>query len=374
MSATILLVGGFVGASCALVGTFLVLRRLALLGDAISHAVLPGIAIAFLLTGKRSPLPMVIGAGALGVLTVFLIEALSRTRRLKEDAAIGAVFPALFSLGVILISRYASSVDLDLDCVLYGDIAYAPYDLIAVAGVNLGPKALWVTGGILLLDLALVLLFYKELKLTSFDPDLAAALGVSPVLVHYLLMSAVSVTVVGSFESVGAILVVAMLIVPPATAYLLCRRLSLMLLLAVGFGIASAAGGYWLAHEINCSIAGAMAAMAGVFFLLALVFAPEGGLLSRALRQRRLRLTLAGDLLLLHLRSGAEGVSREAVARRFAWRPRELETVLGRLLERRLVELAGDKVRLTHKGARRLERRGTASLAHTDGDDAPTNR
>jgi len=196
----ILLVASCVAASCALIGTFLVLRKMALLGDAISHAVLPGIVIAFLVTSSRSALPMVLGAGALGVLTVLLVELFNRSRRLKEDASIGVVFPALFSLGVILISRYAAQVDLDLDCVLYGEIAYAPWDVLLVGGADLGAKALWVNGSVLLLDLLFVLVFFKELKLSTFDAGLSAALGFSPVLLHYLLMSAVSVAAVAVNE------------------------------------------------------------------------------------------------------------------------------------------------------------------------------
>jgi manganese/zinc/iron transport system permease protein len=265
----ILLVGSLVAVNCALLGSFLVLRKMALLGDAISHAVLPGIAIAFLLAGSRSPLPMLIGAGALGLVTVFLVELFHKTRRLAEDASIGVVFPALFSLGVILISRYAAQVDLDLDCVLYGEIAYAPWDLWLAGGRSLGPKALWLNGALLVVNLAFVGSLWKELKISTFDPELAAALGFSPALMHYLLMGAVSMTVVGAFESVGAILVVAMLIVPPAAAYLLTERLHRMVMLAAAFGVLSTLGGYALARALDASIAGAMATVAGAVLLLA---------------------------------------------------------------------------------------------------------
>jgi manganese/zinc/iron transport system permease protein len=282
----ILLVGSVVASSCAMLGCFLVLRRMALLGDAISHAVLPGIVLAFLLTGSRSPLPMLLGAGALGLLTVFAVEMLTRTRRLAGDASIGVVFPALFSLGVLLISRYAAQVDLDLDCVLYGEIAYAPWDLWIVNGHSLGPRALWINGALLLVDLSFVSLLWKELKLSTFDPELAAALGFSPFVLHYLLMGAVSVTVVGAFESVGAILVVALLVVPPATAFLLTDRLSTMLGLAVGSGVLSTLLGYALARALDASIAGSMATVAGALFVLAFLLSPTHGLMSREWRRR----------------------------------------------------------------------------------------
>jgi manganese/zinc/iron transport system permease protein len=360
----ILLVGSCVAASCALVGSFLVLRKMSLLGDAISHAVLPGIAIAFLVTGDRAALPMVLGAGALGLITVMLVELFNRSRRLREDASIGVVFPALFSLGVILISRYAAQVDLDLDCVLYGEIAYAPWDTLTVGGSDLGPKALWVNGVILLVNLLFVFFLYKELKLSTFDAGIAASLGFSPVVLHYLLMSAVSMTVVGAFESVGAILVVAMLVVPPATAYLLTERLGWMIGLAVALGIASALAGYALARWLDCSIAGAMASVAGAAFVAALLFSPGHGLLSRLLIHRRMGSQLAGELLLLHLRKGGEGLPVAVLERRFGWNPRRLHQVLARLLRQGWVERAGEGLRLTARGAQALEASGRAQLAH----------
>lgn len=360
----ILLVASLVAAGCALIGSFLVLRKMALLGDAISHAVLPGIAIAFLLAGSRSPLPMLLGAGALGLLTVFLVELFQRTRRLKEDASIGVVFPALFSLGVILISRYASQVDLDLDCVLYGEIAYAPWDLWLVGGTSLGPKALWVNGATLLVDLLLVGFLYKELKVSTFDPELAAAMGFAPVLVHYLLMGAVSMTVVGAFESVGAILVVAMLIVPPAAAYLLTDRLAVMLPLAMALGVASAIGGYFLARAWDASIAGAMASVAGGLFAVAFLASPRHGLAARLLTHRRLAGRLAGRLLLLHLAEGGRPVPLTTLERRFGWRRDRLRRVLSGLAGAGWARVSAAGVELTDAGAEEVERSGEAALAH----------
>jgi manganese/zinc/iron transport system permease protein len=350
----ILLTGSMVAASCALVGSFLVLRRMSLLGDAISHSVLPGIVIAFLLTGSRAPLPMIVGAGLLGVLTVFLVERLQHSRRLYEDASIGVVFPALFALGVILVSRYTGQVDLDLDCVLYGEIAYAPWDRLYWGEQSLGPRSLWINGGVLILNLAIVGAFYKELKLASFDPGLATALGYPPLRLHYLLMSAVSITVVGSFESVGAILVVAMLVVPAASAYLLSDRLGHMLLLAVAIGIASVAAGYGFAWAWDASIAGGIATATGALFLLALLFSPRHGLLARALRHRRLALRLSGDLLLLHLRDEGQPQSVGALAARFGWPATKLARVVRPLHQAGLLEQEGAFLRLTADGARRL--------------------
>lgn len=285
----IILTGALAAGSCALVGCFLVLRRMAMLGDAISHAVLPGIAIAFLLSGSREPVPMLIGAGALGVITTFAIETLHRRGKLQQDASIGVTFTWLFAVGVILITLFAGQVDLDQDCVLYGEIAYVPLDQwITSSGTLLGPRAVWTLGVLFILNLLFVTFGNKELKVTAFDPALATSLGISATLWHYLLMGMVSLTTVGSFESVGAILVVAMLIAPPATAYLLTDKLNRMLLYAVLIGILCSILGYLLALYLDGSIAGAMAVVAGILFALAFFFSPVHGIVPKRMRQQRL--------------------------------------------------------------------------------------
>ncbi len=223
------LVATVVALACALPGVFLVLRRMAMMSDAISHTVLLGIVLAFFVVGDlESPL-LVLGAAAMGVITVALVEALHGTGLVKQDAAIGLVFPALFSIAVILISRFARGVHLDVDAVLLGELAFAPLNRMTFFGIDL-PAALWVMGGILLINIAFIALFFKELKLATFDAGLAATLGFSPVLIHYALMTLVSITAVGAFDAVGSILVVALMITPAATAYLLTDSLTRMLL------------------------------------------------------------------------------------------------------------------------------------------------
>ena len=269
------IIAAVTAAACALLGVFLVLRRSAMMSDAISHTVLLGIVLAFFIVEDFSNPLLIIGAAAIGVLTVTLTELLRRTRLVKEDAAIGLVFPALFSIAVILISVFARNVHLDTHIVFQGDLAFAPFERLALFGVDLGPRTLDVMLGILLLNVLFVVLFYKELKLSTFDAGLAAALGFSPVLLHYALMTLVSVTVVGAFDAVGSILVIALMVAPPATAYLLTDRLSRMLGLSVLLGVVGAISGYWLAHALNTNIGAAMVTMLGVLFALAfLVCAP----------------------------------------------------------------------------------------------------
>ena len=288
-------------AACALPGVFLVLRRMALMSDAISHAILLGIVIGFFITENIAS-PLLVAAAALtGVLTVSLVEVINRTHLVREDAAIGLVFPALFSIGVILISRFAGSVHLDVDAVLLGELAFAPFNRLVVNGVDLGPRILWLMSAILLLNAAFIAAFYKELKLTTFDAALAGALGFAPGVVHYAFMTLVSVTAVGAFDAVGSILVVALMIAPPAAAYLLTDRLPRMIGLSVAIGVASSLSGYWMSYLFDVSIAGSMATMTGVAFGLVFLLAPERGLLALARRRARQRWEFAQTMLAIHL-------------------------------------------------------------------------
>lgn len=285
----IALMGFFVAASCGLIGNYLILRRMALVGDAISHSILPGIAIAFLLANSRSTPVMFVGALAAGILTTVIIEVIHKKSRVKQDAAIGIAFSTLFAIGVILISLYADKVDLDQECVLYGEIAFVPLaPLVQIGGLSLAPEPVLRMGAVALVTAILIMVFYKELLVSSFDPGLAASLGINAGVMHYALMSMLSVVVVSAFESVGAILVIAMLILPGATASLLSHRLPVVLLLSVLHGALSTLLGIHLSVWLECSMAAAMVVMGAVLFVLAWIFSPRSGLISRW-RARRLQ-------------------------------------------------------------------------------------
>ncbi len=243
-----------VSIACAIPGVFLVLRKMSLISDAISHSILPGIVIGFFMTQNLySPL-LILLATLFGIITVALVEFIQKTGLVKKDTAIGLVFPSLFSLGVILIAQYASDTHLDIDAVLTGDASYSVIDRLYLLDYDLGPKSIWVIGTIVLLSLTLLINFFKELKISTFDIGLAASLGFSPVLIHYGLMTISSITIVGAFDIVGSVLVIALMIVPAASAYLLTKDLKLMLVLACFFGVFSALSGYWIAHLMDSSI------------------------------------------------------------------------------------------------------------------------
>lgn len=268
----VILVSALVAIPCALLGCWLLLRKMTMVGDAISHAILPGIVIGFLLTGSRNSGPMLVWACAFGLLTTFMIEWLHTKVRLQNDAAIGVTFTWLFAIGVILVSLYSSQVDLDQDCVLYGEIAYVPLDLwVTDSGWNLGPRAAWVMGAVTALVLLFTTLAYKELAITTFDPAYASLSGFRTRVWHYLLMGLVSLVTVTAFESVGAILVVAFLVVPAAIAYLLVNSLPIMLMLSALVGVVIAVSGYAVAAVQQGSIAGAMATVSGVLLALAVL-------------------------------------------------------------------------------------------------------
>ncbi|HPF34369.1 MAG TPA: metal ABC transporter permease [Candidatus Krumholzibacteria bacterium] len=353
----ILAIAVLASVACALVGVFLVLRRLAMLSDAISHAILPGIVLAYFATKDLNSPWLVLAAAATGVLTVGAVEALARTRRLKEDAAMGIVFPALFSLGVVLITRFAGHVHLDVDSVLLGELAFAPFDRMILGGHDVGARGLWLMGGVALLNASAIAAFYKELKLATFDAGLAASLGLAPAVIHYGLMGLVSVTAVSAFDAVGLVLVVALMIGPAAAASLLTDRLAVMLLLAAGLGAVSAAGGFVLAWALDASIAGAMAVGVGVMFALVFLAAPRRGLLATLLRRRRQRLEFAAVMLAIHL-AQHEGTADEDEESRVehlqgshvGWTPRFTARVVDFALDREWIGRDGGRLHLTEAG------------------------
>jgi manganese/zinc/iron transport system permease protein len=261
--------------TCCVPGVFLVLRGVAMMSDAISHAILLGIVVMFLCVHSLTSPLLIVGASCAGIVTVLCTEMIIKSKRLKQDAAIGLVFPLFFSVGVILVSQFARNVHLDTDMVLLGELAFAPFNRLVLQGIDCGPSALWVMTVALIINLLFVRLLYKELVVTTFDATLATMTGFSPVALYYALMVITSLTTVATFDAVGAIMVVALMITPPSSAYLLTHRVSDMFLLSVIFAILSAILGYLFASYADVSIAGSIASMTGVLFVWALILAPN---------------------------------------------------------------------------------------------------
>ena len=368
------LIASLVAVACAIPGTFLVLRKMAMISDAISHSILPGIAVGFIFMhgnfpfiddfyflaklkefliayNLESPFTILLAALA-GIITVVLVEYIQKTGLVKEDTAIGLVFPALFSIGVILIAKNANDVHLDVDAVLLGELAFAPFDRLSVGETDIGPKSLWVIGVILLITLLLLFAFFKELKISTFDKGLAASLGFSPAIIHYGLMSVSSVTTVGAFDAVGAILVVALMIAPAAAAYLLTKDLKKMLILSVGFGIFSAIFGYWVAHWLDASIAGSITTVLGLVFLLVYLFAPTKGIIAVLYRERQQRTEVSLLTFLLHLKNHDEESERHVnhLNEHINWQKVRSKTVLDLAQKNNMITIENNIVSLTEKG------------------------
>lgn len=346
------LIASLVAIACAIPGTFLVLRKMAMISDAISHSILPGLVIGFFITQDLNSPLLILLAALTGIITVVLVERIQKTGLVKEDTAIGLVFPALFSIGVILIAKNANDIHLDVDAVLLGELAFAPFDRLIIKGTDVGPKSLWVIGTILAITIGMLMAFFKELKISTFDAGLATSLGFSPALIHYGLMTVASVTTVGAFDAVGAILVVALMIAPAASAYLLTTDLKKMLGLAIAFGVFSAISGYWLAHWLDASIAGSITTMLGILFLIIYLIAPSKGLIAVMYREKQQRTEVSLLTFLLHLKNHSEERERHVnhLQEHINWQKVRAKTVLDLALKNNMIVINNKIVSLTQKG------------------------
>ena len=351
----ILVEGMLVSVALGLVGCFLVVRGMSLLGDALSHSVLPGIVIGFLIGGSLHSPWILVGATIVGLGAAVLVQTVQHHSRVKEDASLGIVFTSLFALGVVMINLYAGRADLDPGCVLYGNIEYLIFD----------SGALWVMASILAMILTGLFLFYRPLVVSTFDPGLAVSLGIPVQLVHYGLMAALSLTTVASFEAVGAILAVALLVMPGATARLWTDRMPSMLLLAAAHGVVSTLLGYWLSHPdvLNTSASGAICVAGFALFLVSWLASPRHGLLPRARVRRRLARVMAAENLLKALEDLPKGpageVAEPALAAGLGVKGGPLAATVGRALRRGWVSRTPAGVALTAAGreqSRRLVR------------------
>lgn len=287
--------------TCALISPFLVLRKLSMISDAIAHSVLLGIVLSYFFVKDTTSPILILGAGLFGVITVLSIEFLSNNTMIKNDNAIGIVFPMFFALAIILITKYASNVHVDTDVVLMGEVIVAPLNRLDILGFSI-PKALWYMSILLIINSLFIFIFFKELKITTFDPNFAKLAGFSSIALFYALMTLSSLSAVTAFDSVGAMLVISFLITPGASAYLISKDLKFMIFLSFLYAIINSIIGYVLAILFNVSMSGMSATISGITFLLTFLLNRAGLITSIIIRIKKKR-ELKPWLILTHIKN-----------------------------------------------------------------------
>lgn len=289
----------FTALALAVIGIFLVLRNLSMTADGISHSVLLGIVVGFLFVPDFSSPVLLVGAVLAGLLTVILVELLIKSNRLKEDAALGIVFPFLFSIGVLIMSRYLRNTHLCVDGVLMGEVLVAPLERTLFFGIDM-PVALKMALIALVINLFFIIIFFKELKLSAFDAGFAILSGFSVVLIHYLTMALVSLNAVISFNSVGSILVISFMVAPSASAILLTKDLKKTILLTMIIAFINVSIGVLISYELNINIAGTTAFVGMLTYITAHIIKPSG-LISKILKRKEQISYLNDTLVLMHI-------------------------------------------------------------------------
>lgn len=347
--------------SCAILSPFLVLRKLSMVSDAISHSVLLGIVIAFFIVKDVGSPFLIIGAALFGVITVFAVEFLSGTGMVKNDDAVGIVFPMFFALAVVLITKFARNVHLDTDIVLMGEVIIAPLNRMEILGLSF-PKALVQMSVLFIVNLLFIIIFFKELKITTFDKGFAKLAGFSSVALFYALMTLSSLTAVTAFDAVGAILVVSFLITPGATAYLISKDLKVMIVISAGYAVINSVIGYVFSLLINVSMSGMTATAAGVTFLITYLFNREGLITSLIVRWKR-KSELKPELFLTHISNHSgkkeeiEELGLASIRNHLKWKQAEVDKIAGRLLKRGFIRVDNEKkiYNLTERGWERIK-------------------
>lgn len=338
--------------ACSILGVFLVLRKTAMLADAVSHSILPGLVIGFLVTHNLNH-PLLIAMAALsGLIAVWSVNQISKSSILRVDAAIGLVFPFLFAIGIILIHIFADDIHLDTDAVLSGELVYAPFDRLYIAGWDVGPQAVWKGLSILLLIMLFVRAALPMIEIATFDPILSHNLGIPHNAIQNMIMILTALIVVTAFDIVGAVLVVGFIIIPPATAYLLTTNLKQMLYYSIALAVFSVLGGYFIAHILDVSIAGSIVSFMGTNFGLVYLFAPENGLLSKANRRKKMRQIHYQLTLLIHILSHEEQEERQMqhLHEHINWSEQQAKDIVRRSKDEGLIHIEGNVLQISSKG------------------------
>lgn len=356
MHLEIMLIASMVAIACAIPGTFLVLKKWSLLSDAIAHSILLGIVLAFWVTHQiQSPLSMLFAVG-IGMATVWGSESLVRSKLIKEDAAIGLIFPVFFSLAVIMAFWIGKNTHLDQDAVLLGELALAPLRRLEWAGMDWGPVSLWYVGGVMVTSILLTIRFFRPLSVTLFDPLLSKAVGLSPGLGMMALMTMVSLTTVVAYDAVGSILVVCLMVTPACIALLVTRELKRVLVIGCVVGVLAAVLGYGVAVWLDATIAGSIAGTLGVLFLLTFIFSPSQGVLSHRILKQQEKVEFACKVLAVQLYSHAgtaienQENTMEHMVRHMNWDTGYSNQVIEYGLARGYFEWVGDHLYLTALG------------------------
>lgn len=351
----ILIAVSLVSAACSLLGPFLILRKMSMMIDSITHTILLGIVIAFFITKDLTSPLLIVGAGLVGILTVFLTELINQKTTLHEDASIGLVFPFLFSIAIIIISKFLRGVHLCIDSVLVGEVAFSVIPRIEFFGYE-GSKVILVMAVIFLIDLIFIGVFFKELKISTFDKNLSLISGFAPAVIYYALMSLVSITTVGAFNAVGSILVISYMVVPSACAYLLTHDLKKMIVISVFVGVLSSVLGFYCAYIYDLSIAGTIAVVNGIIFFLVFIFEPRNGIIRKIVNESRKRTEFAEVTMLLHI-INHENTENEKVEcniskinEHLCYAKNKFEKVLKSIINKKLAYIDNDIIKVTDMG------------------------
>ena len=351
-----LLIAIFVSCCCSIVGVFVVTKKMSMLSDGISHAILLGIVLSFLAVKNLSSPFLFLGAVASGIMLSFFVEFFRSTRTLSYDTALGLFFPFFFSLGVFLIARYADTVHLDIDAVILGELAYAPFQRLEAFGYDIGSKSLVTSFFILIILLFILCFFFKELFLFCFDTNLAKILGFPPVIFRYGLLLLLSITAVGSFEAVGSILVVSLLVVPAVSAIMINENFRYVLVLSVFIAVVFSILGFYTAFYFDLIISGMISSLLGVFFFLVLLFNPRSGIIFRLLQKKKKRFNNYLYLLLVHIsqhtntRRENEECHKNKIAKHLLWTQTEVKRIIYLALAKKLLYLQGNILKLSEYG------------------------
>lgn len=357
----IILIAIFVSFACSLIGAHLVLRQKAMLIDSITHTVLLGIVLGYFIVGDISSPFLILAAALMGIVTVFLTEALYNTGLVKRDASIGLIFPLLFSSAIILITKFMKNSHVDTDSVLLGKIEFAVFDKFYIGNIDLGPKSLWIMGVIFVINLVFLLLYYKELLITSFDPDFAKITGFSPIITGYMLMALVSITTVGSFQAVGSILVISFMVGPIVIGYFLTEDFKHMILYSFIAGIFNSVFGVFVAIWFDLSIAGTIASMMGLTFVLIVIFDRKNGVLGKLYQEYKKRREYFEINVLFHIayhrKKSEESLECDinTIDKHFNVDRKKVEKTINNLMKKGEISEKDGFLDITQKGKIRIE-------------------